>query len=83
MDEEHEGHAHGGPNWPGTATARGNWTDPLIVVFLAVELLGEAIRGVGQMSGSILKAHSNDIGTRQQWAASAGLEIEALTRGEQ
>lgn len=71
-----------GRNWPGSATSRANWTDPLILVTTAVELFGEAITGIGQLAGSMLKAHSNDIAVRQEFKAGIGAQIEALTSTE-
>jgi hypothetical protein len=82
VDEEYEaeGHAHG-VNWPNAAVSKLNWTDPLILVTTTVELIGECIQGVGQLAGSMLKAHSNVIGERQKFKAEAGAFIESLTNG--
>lgn len=82
MDDDYEadGHEHG-VNWPNASVSKLNWTDPLILVTTGVELVGECIQGLGELAGSMLKAHSNSIGARQKFKAEAGAFIESLTNG--
>lgn len=71
-----------GLNWPSTASARLNWTDPFILVTTLGEVLGSSIEGLSHLAGSMLKAHSNTIAQRQRFKAEAGMFIESLTGGD-
>lgn len=82
MDEDvDDSSGTGGVNWSTIGISRMNWTDPVIIIAGLIEMTGNLIQQTGALAGGMLRAHSNHIGQRQQFRASAGQEIERMTAG--